>query len=262
MADIIYLYPKTSCSLGTCKASYPIPQGPPTNLSVADSQANSSAALPTQKLVSPYFDCYYTAELQKNIQPICDTGTRVLNPQMYTSKIAEGFDKVGCSVAKGVPGGTTFISRDPRQFNAARAEYLPIDTPPIDGDVRLKNIYNEEYDNYGNLGGFQPYSTIKDGQIMYYLDHSIADAFYHPVFSEPAQQTLNLYKDPMGAMKPEANRKALINTENPATTQPTFYPYCLSSIQDSQSYREDLMALQQRKHNQEKWSVRWGGLTE
>lgn len=261
MADIVYLYPKTSCSLGACKGSYSIPQGPPTNLSVADSQADSPAALPTQKLISPYFDCYYKAELQQNIQPICDTGTRVLNPQVYTSKIAEGFDKVGCSVAKGCPQ-PTFISRDPRQFNAARAEYLPIDTPPIDGDVRLKNIYNEEYDSYGNLGGFQPYANIKDGQIMYYLDRSIADAFYHPVFSEPAEQTLNLYKDPMGAMKPEANRKALINTENPAVTQPTFYPYCLSSIQDSQSFREDLMALQQRKHNQEKWSVRWGNLTE
>jgi hypothetical protein len=58
-------------------------------------------------------------------------------------------------------------------------------------------------------------------------------------------------------MKPEMNRTPIVNTENPTVSTPESYPYCLSSIQDSQSFREDLIALQQRRHNQEKWSARW-----
>jgi hypothetical protein len=125
----------------------------------------------------------------------------------------------------------------------------------MDGDVRLKDLDNPRWDGYGQ--GSRPYSQLNDGQIVYYIDKSIAEPFYKPVFSEPAEQIAILYQDPMGSMKPEYNRRALLNTENPTVTTTTEYPYCLSSLQDSQSFREDLMALQQRKNNQSKWSARW-----
>jgi hypothetical protein len=64
----------------------------------------------------------------------------------------------------------------------------------------------------------------------------------------------------MGAMKPEYNRNPIVNTYNPTVTTAKSYPYCLSYIQDSQSFREDIMALQQRKNNQEKWTARWGNM--
>ena len=61
----------------------------------------------------------------------------------------------------------------------------------------------------------------------------------------------------MSSMKPEYNRIPLINTENPTTTDRKSFPYGLSYLQDTQSFREDLMSYQQRKNNQEKWSARW-----
>ena len=249
MTDTVYIYPKSSCPCETCLSSYPIPdQGPKSNLSVRGCQA------------SPYFDCYNRVELRKDIQPQDYKGIYDLNPQAYTNKLATGFDAVkcenNCPVAPSCPQ-PIYLSRDPRQFDAVRAEYMPLDTIPIDGNVKLRNVYTTP-DNYGI--GFTPYEQIGDGQIVYYIDKSIENAFYKPVFSEPAEETYNLFQDPMSSMKPEYNRTALMNTANPTVTTAKFYPYCLSYIQDSQSHREDIMALQQRKNNQEKWSARWASM--
>jgi hypothetical protein len=199
-------------------------------------------------------------ELKREIQPRDDTGIYDLNPQAYKNKLAKGFDAVKCPCPIESCPPVVYLSHDPRQFDAVRADYMPLDTIPIDGDVRLRNVYNDKYDGYGI--GFTPYEQIRDGQIVYYVDKSIQDPFYKPVYSEPAEESTVLFKDPMGAMKPEYNRYPLINTANPTVTTAKNYPYCLSYLQDTQSYREDLMALQQRRHNQEKWSARWGTIQE
>lgn len=245
MADSVYLYPKSSCPCETCLPSYPIPNGPKSNLSIRGCEP------------SPYFDCYDRVEMKREIQPRDVAGIHDVNPQAYTNKLAEGFDAIKCSsgnpIATGCPQ-PVYLSRDPRQYDSVRAEYIPLDTIPINGDVRLKDIYALS-DRYGI--GFTPYNQIGDGQIVYYIDNSIANAFYKPVFSEPAEESTVLFRDPMGAMKPEYNRIPLINTSNPTVTTTKKYPYCLSFTQDTQSFREDIMALQQRKNNQEKWSARW-----
>jgi hypothetical protein len=64
----------------------------------------------------------------------------------------------------------------------------------------------------------------------------------------------------MGAMKPEYDRNPIINTENPTVVERKNYSYKLSFLQDTGGFREDILALQQRKNNQEKWSSRWGNL--
>lgn len=242
MTDTVYLYPKTSCYLGECKKSYPVSQGPRTNLSVRGCQ------------VSPYFDCYYSALLKTEVQPQDTQGWYDLNPQAYSDKMAQDFNRVACKVAPTCPQ-PSFISMDPRLFDSPRADYLALDRPPTTGDVRLADVYDPKYENYGR--GSMPYEDIRDGDITYYVDKSIQSPFYKPVFSEPAEERLSLFQDPMGAMKPNADRIPLVNVDNPVTTTATSYPYCLSFIQDSQSHREDLMSYQQRKHNQEKWTVRW-----
>lgn len=241
MADIVYLYPKSSCPTEDCKKTYPVETGYKSNLSVRGCN------------VPKYFDCYNTVEWRRNIQPRDDVGINEINPQVYQGKLAEGFNKVGCNTC--CPN-ETYISMDPRLYSSTRADYLVLDRPPMDGNVRLKDLYSSKLDCYGI--GFKPYDQINDGQITYYIDESIKDAFYKPVYSEPAEEISVLYKDPMGSMKPEYNRKALINTYNHTVTESDCYPYGLSFIQDSQSFREDIIALQQRKNNQEKWSARWG----
>ena len=144
---------------------------------------------------------------------------------------------------------------DPRLYSSTRANYLPLDRPPIDGDVKLNRLYSTQLDGYGS--GFMPYDTIRDGQIVYYIDKSIENPYFEPVFGEPAKISKVLYKDPMGAMKPEYNRTPLVNTENPAITTAKSYPSCLSFIQDTQSFREDLLSHQMNKRNQERWMPRW-----
>lgn len=250
MTDTIQLYPKSSCPCNSCKKEYKIP----TNLPRSNLAINGCK-------VSPYFDCYYKVSLGENLQPVPKQPYTIteLNPQAYTNKLTSGFGKVPC---QGVDSAgvvncqdPNFISQDPRLFNSTRPDYLRLDRPPMSGDVKLKNIYNKKYTNYGL--GMKPYEMIDDGQIVYYIDSSIKDAFYKPVFSEPAIDQGVLYQDPMGAMKPEFTRKPIMNTENSTITTPIDYPYCLSFIQDSQSQREDIMSYQQRKNNQSKWSARW-----
>lgn len=246
MAEVVYLYPKSSCPSETCLDSYPVPKdGPKSNLSVRGCEQ------------SPYFDCYNRVEMKTEIQPTDNFGIYDINPQAYTNKLAEGFDAVKCPDGRPVEPSCpqpVYLSRDPRQFDSIRADYMPLNTIPIDGNVRLKNVYSIP-DRYGI--GFTPYEKIEDGQIVYYIDKSIQDAFYKPVYSEPSEESAVLFRDPMGAMKPEYNRKPLINSANPTVTTAKKYPYCLSFLQDTQSFREDIMALQQRKNNQEKWSARW-----
>lgn len=259
MTDVVYLYPKTSCPCADCSLEFPQETGIKSSTAVRGCFA------------SPYFDCNPRVVLGTAVRPEPQSSQfgpssshklYSLNPEMYTDKLAEGFDRVTCENGKGqsepvAPScpSTSYYSRDPRQFDSPRAQVLPLDTVPIDGDVRLKNIYNKNLEGYRT--GFKTYESINDGQILYYIDQSIQDAFYKPVFSEPALETKVLFQDPMGSMKPEYNRTPLLNTANPTTTTVKKYPYCLSWLQDSCSQREDLMALQQRKHNQEKWSARW-----
>ncbi len=246
MTDVINLYPKTSCMCWTCEKEYPVQQkGVKSNLAFKGCRTPQ------------YFDCYNAVELKEEQQPRSEKGWVTLNPQAYTNKIGEGF--YPAKNVKGCPE-KGWLNADPRQYDTLRAERLVIDRPSTDGNVRLEDVYNEKYDGYGI--GFRPYEAIGDGDITYYIDRSISDAFYKPVYSEPAKARTTLYQDPMGGMRPQYERTPLVNTQNPTVTTPTRYPYSLSWMQDSQSYREDLMSWQQRKHNESKWSARWARNTE
>src|SRR3989344_4237511 len=245
MADVINLYPKTSCPCANCgkntRCFFP-PNGVPTNMSVLGCKFPAC------------LDCYDRINLGKNIlEPQNKSGWAGLNPQVYSDKFDPHFGKVPCDT-KCCPT-PTYIAWDPRLYSATRADYTTLDRPPINGNVLMKDLYKKDLDNYGQ--GYTPYKDIRDGQIYYYVDRSIDDAYFKPVFAEPAIETAVLYKDPMGALKPEYTRTPVVNTENPTVTTPEFYPYCLSFIQDTQSFREDLMSYQMRKRNQQRWEPRW-----
>lgn len=241
MTDKIELYPKSSCY--SCEKNSLAPRDLP--------QSNLAYRGCRQPV---FFDCYNKALLSEKVQPVNKSGYDELNDSVYKNKLAQGYGKVPCKI----DGNQTWLSLDPRLYDPIRNEYLCLDRPPSTGDVKLKDIYNEKYTNYGIT--IKPYNQIDDGQIVYYTDRSIEDAFFSPVWSEPAINQASLDKDPMGSMKPDYTRKPILNTENPTVTTVESYPYCLSFIQDSQSHREDIMAYQQRKNNQSKWSARWSAL--
>lgn len=242
MNDIVNLYPTTSCDNYTCGGNYNIEKGFKSNLSINGYKP------------SEYFKCYNKIELENSEQQFKNQGFTSLNPQFYTEKISKNFKIAPCKQSSSCPD-KTFISQDPRLYSAPLAQYMPLDIPPITGKVKLKDIYNSNLDNYKT--GYKTYEDMNDGQIEYYIDKSIADPLYKPVYTENAKQIKNLYQDPMGSIKLECNREPIINTKNPTIFQRDNYPTCLSFLQDTQSHREDLISLQQRKHNQEKWSSRW-----
>ena len=249
MTDTINLYPKTSCPCSDVPKNYKIPKN-----SIKSNLSINGCKPP------PFFETYDRLEFNRDIQPKNKVGKYELNPQAYTNKIVPDFGMVPCKTASSCPT-PSWMSWDPLLFSNTRVNYTPLDRPPTYGQVRMKNIYKDGY-TYDNALGYQTYDKIGDGDITYYIDESIQDAFYHPVFSEPAEEQSQLFIDPMGGIKPEYNRKPIINTENPTTTKQSCYPYSLSFIQDSQSQREDLMSLQTRKMNQTKWSARWANSEE
>jgi hypothetical protein len=244
MTDQIYLYPKSSCPTQNCLNEYKEPKGFKSSLSVNGCK------------IPDFFTCYDRLEYGTKIEPKNENSSYLLNPNVYNSKLSPDFDKV----SRGMCGNPckkedTYTSLDPRLYSSTRPGYQQLDRPPINGDVRWKDIYDKKYDSYKT--NYIPYENINDGQIAYYIDKSIANAFYYPVYSEKAKETMVLYKDPMGSMKPEHNREPIMNVYNHTTDKAECYPYGLSFIQDTQSFREDIIALQQRKNNQEKWSARW-----
>lgn len=244
MTDAINLYPLSSCVCENPKQSYPLPSGFKSNLSFR------GCATPS------YFSVYNTALVQEDIEPSEKKGYNYLNKQVYSTKEEGGYTKIPCQINSTCKD--TYISPDPRLYSSTRNDYIYLDTPPINSDVKLRNIYRDEYNGYGQ--GPMPYETIRDGQIMYYIDKSIEDVFYKPVYSDPAIHEMILTQDPMGAIYPNHNRIPLMNTQNPTITTCNSYPYKLSFIQDSSFFRNDITALQQRKRNESKYSARWGDL--
>jgi hypothetical protein len=222
--------------------SFPLETGIKSNLSIRGCEK------------SPFYNSYNYAvlgsiqgPLEENFgglkykQDLTCPAISMINPGVLNSKRDKFF--------KPTDDGKGYTTNDPRQFDAARAIRIVTDEVPINGKVFLKNIYTNNdtrsYNYHNNA-----YENINDGQISYYVDRSIQGPFFKPVYSQTGEETAVIFQDPMGAMKPEYNRK--LNYQN------LYQPNCgFRAIQDSQFFREDLMSLQQRKHNQEKWSARW-----
>lgn len=244
--DRIYLYPQSSCECLNCtKDKYKFPKGVPTNLSVRDC------------CVSNYYDCDNRRLLGTPVQPEdLPNNIQLINPQAYSESYAPNFNKVDCQ-CPGCPDcpHDTYASWDPRLFNAARVQYITLNRPPLYSTVKLKDIYNKDLEGYGQ--GYRTYSDINAGQLLYYTNQARQNAYYSPLFDQKSKVAKVIYKDPMGAMKPEYRR--LIEHPNPATENPDcdYSPYCLSWIQDSQNFRNDILARQMSKINEQRWEPRW-----
>lgn len=247
MSESVWNYPKTSCACGNCSTKiYPCNEGNPTNLGVRGCNIND-----------PYYGCFYKRTFRNDIEPITKTGKTNLNPQVLTSKYPEDFKRITCSRNTSCPK-EQYVSPDPRLISAAHmGQVLSFSEVPIDTSVRLNTLLvDPSLDKYGQNYG--TYSDINAGNIMYYTDSSIEDPLFSPNFTISAQVEGTLYQDPMGAMKPEYNRYP-IKCRNVLDPKVNSYYGSLSSMEDSLNQREDIMALQMRKRNQQRWEPRWSG---
>ena len=250
MANIVYDYSKSSCECYGCTSkNYHFPENDdPTNMSVSNCD------------FSDYYKCYDKKLFGQNQEPSLKSGLDNINPQVLTQKFADDFQKIYCPDNNNIScPSTQYASMDPRLISAEHSgQVLTFDRPPISSEVKLNNILdNKALDKYGQ--NYRNYSDINAGQIMYYIDKSLEDPYFPPNFITSATATGTLYKDPMGAMKPQYNRKPLLD-DNPIGPERNNYEGCLSWMQDSLSHRQDLLSLQMRKGNQERYVPRWYGM--
>lgn len=245
----IKTYPDSSCDCYHCTDKvFQNPVGQPSNMSVPNCEFSKS------------FDCYDRQSFRQDIEPKpinFAPGTQFyeINTQAITSKYSPDFTKVDCQNRNGGCQMTQFASTDPRLISAAHGgQVMTLDRPPLNSTVRLSNVYNENLRGYGQ--GYNTYSDIEAGDVLYYIDKSIQNPFFNPNYVTSATMKGTMLKDPMGAMKPQYDRYP-IRCNNPITSDKTSFDGGLSWIQDSTGFREDLMALQSRKRNQEVWAYRW-----
>lgn len=253
MANKIHDYPKSLCSCYMCTDNHQHhnKSGNPSNMSI-------------RKCEFPLMDdCYNNTLFRSDIEPQLKKGYTNINPQVITNNYADNFKQLPENFVKtnylSTCSNPQYISNDPRLFSPLHGnQTLTLDRPPLDGTVKLANIYTDKsLDYYGQ--GYQTYSDINAGQIVYYNNHEQEDPLFFPNFTKSAYVHGKLYRDPMGSLKPEYYRKPITYT-NHLNTKNQFYDE-LSFIKDSTEQREDLMARQMAIRFQQRWEPRWYGYT-
>lgn len=223
--NIEHNYDKSSCRCYNCtQAIYSNrTEGIPTNFSLLNCETPAM------------FECYKNKLFRSDIEPRNKNGYNLINPSVIEDNNSPNI--VDARLISPLHGG----------------QILNLDRKPKNSGLKLNEIYDSNLTNYGQK--YRTYSDIDAGQVLYYINKSQQDPFYYPVFSSSAQVYGNLYKDPMGSIKPEYNRVPLNHYDRFETRNN--YDGNLSWIADSQEYREDLMASQMSKFNQQKWASRW-----
>jgi hypothetical protein len=152
---------------------------------------------------------------------------------------------------------TGWVFQNPITYDAPRGIQTVFDAPPLTGAVNVGNtchdeIYTPYFGRYGTK--YRNYLDMNAGQITYYLDENTCRPFTSPVFTTPARVRGRLFVDPMGQVKPEYSRV-------PRVEYAWNCPYadaCDSATHDTLEFRQDLIARQQRKNDQQRWEYRWG----
>lgn len=245
MANIIYNYPKTSCNCSNytnCKTNNDIVNkiSIPTNMSIANCDFYNYNSCDSKNI-----------EFKKGFEPSNKKGIDILNPQVINQGLGKDFqrrDNFGCK--------KSFVSTDPRLIRQPSNTFLSLDRPAYDGNygkIKLSDINTNKCLTDSNTN-YKTYSDIDLGQITYYIDKSIEDPYFEPNFINNTQITGEIFKDPMDSLKPQYIRQPRIY--NPLKKKDKFQGN-LSYIEDTLEHREDIMSLQMRKQNQQKWSSRW-----
>jgi hypothetical protein len=204
---------------------------------------------------NPYFECKNRLKFKEQIEPLNDKGYTFLNPESVSKAYAPDFYKIDCS---DVPQGYAYTSTDPRLISIMHnGQVLPLDRPPTDESIKLKDIYTDPKMNYYGKR-YNEYQDINVGQILYYIDKSIEDDLFQPVFENPSEVQGTIYKDPMGATYPEYARTPIKNN-NVLKTKNRTYTYGLSSIDDINEFREDIIHKQMRVNDRSRYSSRYSG---
>ena len=239
-------YPKSSCPcFNCCGTNFESRGGTPSNLAVANCHVDS------------LYDCYDARPFRRDIEPDPEKNEiRLLNPQVYLNNFDKSWGRFPKQCVEGYDccPGTLYWGDDPTLIDVPRGERIPLDRPPLTDNVKMADVYSPALTRYGK--DYTTYSDISAGMITYYVDRRIEDPFFSPNFVTAASMDAAVWKDPMGAMKPQYERRPL-RCNDPIRSQKDTYEYGLSWMDDTTAHRQDLMAKQMSKRNQERWEPRW-----
>ena len=180
--------------------------------------------------------------------PIATGPIQMLNPEAYFDKEAKGYT---AEKSRYIDTPVYDNVNDSRMINSATGQRIKLSHPPIDGELPLSEMYNKRRVRHG--GPLGSYASVGSGQIVYYVDDSIRDAFFQPNFTQKVETIGIDYVDPMGSHKPQYYRVPLKYTNQVTHPSKTDEEFGLSSLRDSTIHREDIMASQMRVRNQQRW---------
>jgi hypothetical protein len=195
---------------------------------------------------------------KKQIEPRLLDGFNIINNNVYKNAYDKTFDKVDCQ-NNGSCNSTVYASSDPRLISVPNGgQSLTLDRPPLNAKIPLDTIYTDpSLPNY-RTGFYNSYKDINSGDIFYYIDTSIEDAFFLPNFTNASNVQGNIYIDPMSAVLPVYERSPIKNN-NLLDTKNRNYSTGLSFLNDTSESREDIMSKQMYRTNKNRYASRWTG---
>jgi hypothetical protein len=202
--------------------------------------------------IKSYNNCFYGNDILINepqpsrvsMPTYCTANNQCINNNTYTYLNNRGvepspyFEKTNEGLYKSK-------RPDDRLYDTTRDVNMQLDIPPIQVvyDLKQDNIYKSSH--YGK--NYKNYESINAGQIQYYIDKDIAQPFFSPLYAFPTDSIGYLWKDPMEMTKPQFEKK--FDTKRYTRTG------MLSSIEDTTKHRDDIIARQQRNHNERRYDL-------
>ena len=142
---------------------------------------------------------------------------------------------------------TYFYGFDSRMVDA-RGMRMSLDKPAMVGAVDMDDVY--KIDNSGYGGVYQTYGDINNGNIAYYVDQSVSQPFFDPVYTLSSTVNKTVIMDPMTNPKPEYSKMVDSTLRSVVDDQ---------YARDQLTFREELMTRQQNLYNRTSWTSRWVG---
>jgi hypothetical protein len=157
-------------------------------------------------------------------------------------RIANPYADKGNPMAKGY-----YYPNDGRVIDTVRNIPLVLDRPAYSGSVHMDDTAYIDNRNYG--ANYRDYRDIQNGQITYYIDKSVEQPFYGPVYTLSSTVDKVIRKDPMDSVRTEYIKKPVTSSLHHVSND--------QFTRDTLSHREDLMSLQQSLYNRTKWTSHW-----
>jgi hypothetical protein len=159
-----------------------------------------------------------------------------------------------CAISTHGPNIPGFTYPTDGRTKDCRGMETVLDRPATSGFVGnfMKDTYYRDYKNYTN--SYKNYSDMNNAQITYYVDHSISQPFFEPVYTLSSNVDKTLFIDPMDSAKPQYYKTPVSTTLNSVVAD--------QFARDQLSFRENLMASQSSKYNRTSWTNRFASPME